>query len=187
VAQQSEEHEITKAVKRAIEGDTEAYSWLYSLYVGRIYRYVFYHVGNKMAAEDITEEVFLKSWKSLSSCKGKEQTFSAWLYRIAHNHLVDTFRKSRKEVPFTNVDLVEDEDPQKEAEDSLELQRVLEAVKRLPEPQKQVILLKFFEDNDNAEISRILGKRKGAVRALQMRALNNLRERFNPGVKSNGR
>jgi RNA polymerase sigma-70 factor (ECF subfamily) len=179
--------DITAAVKRAIEGNVEAYGWLYSFYVDRIFRYVFYQVGDKMTAEDITEEVFIKSWKSIGSCKGKEQTFSAWLYRIAHNHLVDTLRKNHRTISFEDVDLADSTNPEQEAEDSLEAQKVLEAVGSLPEPQKQVILLKFLNDNDNAEIGRILGKRQGAVRALQMRALTKLREKFNPGAVSDGR
>jgi RNA polymerase sigma-70 factor, ECF subfamily len=182
----SPESETIAAVKEAIEGDVQAYGRLYSLYVDRIFRYVFYQVGDKMTAEDITEEVFLKSWKSISSCRGKEHTFSAWLYRIAHNHLVDNYRKNRRNISLETLELPADTDPAREAEDKLELQKVLEAVKNLPEPQKQVILLKFMDEIDNDEIGRILGKRQGAVRALQMRALINLREKFSPGVDVDG-
>jgi RNA polymerase sigma-70 factor, ECF subfamily len=182
----SPEAETISAVKRAIEGDMQAYGRLYSLYVDRIFRYILYQVGDRMTAEDITEEVFLKSWKSIASCKGREQTFSAWLYRIAHNHLVDTFRKNRRNISLDTIELADEKNPETEVEDRLDLQKVLEEVKKLPEPQKQVILLKFLDDADNEEIGRILGKRQGAVRALQMRALINLREKFNPGMESNG-
>ncbi len=183
----SEESNIISAVKKAIDGDVEAFGWLYRCYVDRIYRYVFSQVGDRMTAEDITEEVFLKSWKSITSCRGKEHTFTSWLYRIAHNHMVDNIRKYRREVSMEKVTLADKSDPEKEAEESLEIQKVLEAVQHLPEPQKQVISLKFLEDIDNDEICRIMGKRHGAVRALQMRALINLREQFNCGVGSDGR
>jgi RNA polymerase sigma-70 factor (ECF subfamily) len=183
----SEEAQILMAVKKAIEGDVEAFGWLYTTYVDRIYRYVFYQVGDKMTAEDVTEEVFVKTWKSIGSCRGKEQTFSAWLFRVAHNHMVDTFRKNRREVSFDNINLPDDGNPEKEAEDNMVLQKVMEAVKNLPEPQQQVILLKFLDEIDNQEIGRILGKRQGAVRALQMRALNNLRGKLNSGVDCDGR
>jgi RNA polymerase sigma-70 factor (ECF subfamily) len=85
------------------------------------------------------------------------------------------------------MSLTDDSDPEKEAEDRMELQKVLEAVEDLPGLQKQVIILKFLDEIDNEEIGRILGKRQGAVRALQMRALINLREKFNCGVGSDGR
>ena len=159
----SDESNVMGAVKKAIDGDVEAFGWLYRFYVDRIYRYVFSQVGDKMTAEDVTEEVFLKTWKSIRSCKGKEHTFSSWLYRIAHNHLVDTFRKNHREVSFENVSLADDGNPEQEVEDRIERQKVLEAVKSLPEQQKQVILLKFLDEIDNVEIGRILGKRQGAV------------------------
>ena len=177
---------ITGLVRKAIKGDVEAYGQLYSMYLDRIYRYVFNKVNNIMLAEDITEEVFIKAWKAIKTCQGKEQTFVPWLYRIAYNHLVDTFRKNHREVSFENLNIADDSNPQKEAEDRLEMQKVLEAVKTLPEMQKKVILLKFRDEIDNVEIGRILGKRQGAVRALQMRALINLREKFNGGAGSDG-
>jgi len=179
--------DIEATVKKAIDGDVEAYGCLYSLFVDRIFRYIFYQVGDKMAAEDITEEVFMKTWRSIRTCKGKENTFSAWLYRIAHNHLIDTCRKNRKTVSFENIDLPDDSNPQQQAEENFERQKVLEAVKVLPENQKQVILLKFIEGIDNAEISRIMGKQQGAIRAIQMRALSSLRAKFNPGEESHDR
>ena len=177
---------ITGLVRKAIKGDVEAYGQLYSMYLDRIYRYVFNKVNNIMLAEDITEEVFIKAWKAIKTCQGKEQTFVPWLYRIAYNHLVDTFRKNHREVSFENLNIADDSNPQKEAEDRLEMQKVLEAVKTLPEMQKKVILLKFRDEIDNVEIGRILGKRQGAVRVLQMRALINLREKFSSGVDCNG-
>ncbi|MBN1189909.1 MAG: sigma-70 family RNA polymerase sigma factor [Dehalococcoidales bacterium] len=182
----SEGLDTITVVKQAIKGDVQAYGRLYSLYVDRIYRYVFFQVGDKMTAEDITEEVFLKSWKAISSCRGKEHTFSAWLYRIAHNHMANTFRKNRKDVSLEKLDIPDETDPAREAEKNIELQKVLEAVKNLPEPQKRVIMLKFLGEADNEEIGRIMGKRQGAVRALQMRALLNLREKFSSGVDSDG-
>ena len=183
----SKEPQISLEVAKAIDGDVEAFGQLYQLYIDRIYRYVYYHVGDKMTAEDVTDEVFIRAWKSISSCKGREQTFSAWLYRIAHNYSIDVIRKNRKEISFENVNVADDSDPEKEAEDNLDLQNVLEAVKSLPDPQKQVILLKFIDDFENDEIGRIMGKRQGAVRALQMRALVSLRKKFNSGADSYGR
>jgi RNA polymerase sigma-70 factor, ECF subfamily len=183
----SEESLISLEVTKAIDGDVEAFGRIYQLFVDRIYRYVYCYVGDKMAAEDVTEEVFVKCWKSIGSCKGRERTFSSWLYRIAHNHAIEVIRRNRREIAMENMDFTHISDPQKEAEDNLELQSVLEAVKALPELQKQVILLKYLNENGNEEISRIMGKREGTVRALQMRALINLRKKFSGGADSNDR
>jgi RNA polymerase sigma-70 factor, ECF subfamily len=185
--QPSQELETAGLARKAIQGDVEAYGELYNLCLYRIYRYIFNQVRNEMQAEDITEEVFIKAWKAIKSCKGKESTFIPWLYRIAHNCLIDNIRKKHLEIPFDMVTIVDEASPEKKAEDRMELQMVLEMVKDLPESQKQVILLKFMDDMDNEEIGRIMGKRQGAVRALQMRALISLREKFGSGVKENGR
>jgi RNA polymerase sigma-70 factor, ECF subfamily len=186
VATPSEEPQISLDVSKAIDGDADAFGRVYQLYIDRIYRYVYYHVRDKMTAEDVTNEVFIRAWKSIGNCKGRESTFSSWLYRIARNHSIDTLQKNRREVSFDNVSVPDTSDPEKEAEDNMDLQNVLEAVKGLPEQQKQVILLKFLDDIENDEIARIMGKRQGAVRALQMRALINLRKKFESGAGSDG-
>jgi RNA polymerase sigma-70 factor, ECF subfamily len=183
----AQEHVITGLVRRAVKGDVEAYGEVYKLCLYRIYRYVFNQVGNARQAEDITEEVFIKVWKAIKTCQGKEDTFIPWLHRVAHNHMVDTLRKDNKEIPTGNFSSPSGADPEKELEKRQELQEVLEAVNRLPEMQKQVILLKYLDDSDNEEIGRILNKRQGAVRALQMRALNRLREVFNFREGKDGR
>jgi RNA polymerase sigma-70 factor, ECF subfamily len=180
----SQELEISGLVRRVIKGDVEAYGELYNLCLYRIYRYVFNQVGSTALAEDITEEVFIRAWKAIKTCQGKEHTFIPWLYRIAHNYTIDTYRKGHKEVPVGNIYLTDSIIPENEIERNQELQEVLEAVKNLPEMQKQVILLKYLEGIDNSEISRILGKREGAIRVLQMRALHNLRAIFNSGKDS---
>ncbi|MDP3879406.1 MAG: sigma-70 family RNA polymerase sigma factor [Dehalococcoidales bacterium] len=173
--------DISGILKRAIDGDVEAYGALYSIYLDRIYRYVFYQLGDRMMAEDVTEEVFVKAWKGIKSCRGKEETFSAWLYRIARNQAIDTIRRNHREVFLEGLDFTDDGDPTREVESVEEWQKVLDAVSDLPEAQKQIITLKFLNEADNNEIGRILGKRQGAVRALQMRALDSLRRRLDGG------
>ena len=173
-----DEPEIARLVKRAAGGDFEAFGKLYIIYVERIYRYVFYQVRDKMTAEDLTEEIFLKAWRAIGSCKGKEQTFSPWLYRIARNHVIDNLRSQRK-YPTTEIEtLAGVSDPQLEVEANLERQELLEMISCLPQNQKQVIILKFIDGLDNREVGQIIGKSQGAVRVLQMRALATLRQRL---------
>ena len=137
-----------------------------------------------MIAEDITQEVFIKAWKAIGSCKGKEQTFSSWLYRIAHNQVVDQFRSAQKRpaVEITLDSLPESSDIEKETEIKLEWEQTLETISCLPEKQKQVIVLKFIEGMDNREIEKITGKSQNAIRVLQMRALNTLRQQLPRGI-----
>jgi RNA polymerase sigma-70 factor (ECF subfamily) len=131
-----------------------------------------------MTAEDITEEVFLKAWKAIKSCKGRGKTFSSWLYRIAHNHMVNTLRDNNRITYLANDREIQITDPTRQAELNIECQEMLKAIDCLPENQKQVIILKFIEGLDNREISKIIGKSEGAVRITQMRALTKLREKF---------
>ncbi|MEE8418654.1 MAG: sigma-70 family RNA polymerase sigma factor [Dehalococcoidales bacterium] len=167
---------VEKLVMGAINGQADAFGELYIVFVEKIYRYVFYHVNSKTFAEDITEEVFLKAWRAIKSCRGKESTFSSWLYRIAHNQMVDEIRKRQRRpaVELENVENISDnsEGVEKNRE-QLELAGVID---RLPPNQRQVIILKFIEGLDNPEISRIMGKSEGAIRVLQMRGLSRLRE-----------
>jgi RNA polymerase sigma-70 factor, ECF subfamily len=173
--------EIIKLVNKAAHGDIEAFGQLYAIFMDRIYRYALYQVKDKMTAEDITEEVFLKAWKAIKTCKGKGKTFSSWIYRIAHNHIINTRRNFSKlsslEVEklhsMNNADLAVEMDSDQ--------QEIMESIAELPPNQAQVITLKFIEGLDNREIGKILGKSEGAVRITQLRALTALRQKIGGG------
>lgn len=173
-----DETAITRLVERAAGGDFGAFGELYSIFLDRIYRYVFYQVKDKMTAEDFTEEIFLKAWKAIVSYKGKGQAFSSWLYRIAHNYVIDDFRKRRKRASLEMETAVIGGKPEQESEGESARQELLEGISCLPPQQKQVIILKFIEGLDNSEIEQIMGKSQGAIRVMQMRALATLRQRL---------
>ena len=172
--------EIGGLVRRATDGDADAFGDLYGVYLDSIYRYVFYHIRDKMIAEDITQEVFIKAWKAIGSCKGREQTFSAWLYRIAHNQVVDELRRTQRRpaIEITAESLPGNSDVEKDTEVKLEWEQTLETISYLPEKQRQVIILKFIEGMDNREIEQVTGSSQNAIRVLQMRALNTLRQQM---------
>jgi len=90
------------AVRRACEGDPEAFSFIYERYVSRIYSYVYYRIGSEADAEDITSRVFYRAFGHIGNYVDKGVPFSAWLYRIAHNLIANWHRDShrRKEVPL---------------------------------------------------------------------------------------
>ena len=174
-----EDIEIKRLVKQAIDGDVETFGELYSIYLDRIYRYVFYQVHNKVTAEDLTEEIFMKAWRGIGKYRWKGQPFSAWLYRIAHNHVIDYFRTSRQHQPLDGEIPAVGDQPQQELETKQIQQSLLRAISSLPQQQKQVITLKFIEDLDNRTIEHIMGKSQGAIRVMQMRALAALRQILN--------
>lgn len=173
-----DQSEIVRLVEKAASGNFEAFGKLYHIYVERIYRYVFYQVKDKMLAEDITADVFVKALKAINSCSGKESTFSAWLYRIAHNRVIDNFRSAKRTMTIEMETARNLSSPNQEAGKTLDGQEWLELIADLPPNQRQVIILKFIEDMDNREIGRIMRKSQVAIRILQMRALGALRERL---------
>jgi RNA polymerase sigma factor (sigma-70 family) len=176
ITQEDTNLETENLVTQAISGDVEAFGELYTNHVTKIYRYVYYNVHDKEHAEDITQEVFLKAWKAIGSCRGKEKTFSSWLYRIAHNLIIDKLRKSQKQ-PSREAELPEDiRDTSDRMEISLEQRDLLKVIDVLSPNQRQVIVMKFIEEMDNREIAETMGKSTGAIRILQMRALETLRK-----------
>jgi len=176
ITQEDTNLETENLVTQAISGDVEAFGELYTNHVTKIYRYVYYNVHDKEHTEDITQEVFLKAWKAIGSCRGKEKTFSSWLYRIAHNLIIDKLRKSQKQ-SSREAELPEDiRDTSDRMEISLEQRDLLKVIDVLPPNQRQVIVMKFIEEMDNREIAETMGKSTGAIRILQMRALETLRK-----------
>jgi len=168
--------QIAELIDQAAGGNIRAFGEIYKTYLDRIYRYVFYQVNDKMTAEDITEEVFLKAWKAIGTCKGKEKTFSSWLYRIAHNQLMNTLRDNNRITSLENQTPGKFADSKQEIDITIDYHELLKTISDLPENQKQIIILKFIEGLDNREISKIIGKREGAIRISQMRALATIRE-----------
>lgn len=163
-------------VVQAINGNTGAFGQLYKNHAEKIFRYVFYNTRKKDVSEDITQEVFLKAWTAIGSCRGKEKTFSSWLYRIAHNLMVDRIRRLNRKISL-EVQSVEDRvDMKASVETRLEQQDLLKVLEFLPENQRRVIILKFIEGMENREIAGIMGKSEGAIRILQMRGLSLLRQ-----------
>ncbi len=171
--------EITRLVEWATDGGVEAFGELYSIYLNKIYRYVFYQVKDRMTAEDLVQEIFLKVWKALGGYRRERSSFSAWIYRIAHNHVIDYFRTRRQHQTLEEDIPALAAGPEQEVEERLIQKELAEAISCLPPQQRQIIILKFIEGLDNWEIAQIMAKREGAIRVMQMRALRALRQKLN--------
>lgn len=165
-------------IARAIAGDRAAFGDLYEHYLADIYRYVFYRVGDQHEAEDLTEAVFVKAWEALERYRPTEAPFAAWLYRIAHNLVVDRHRTKKSEDPLVEQwpDPAPDASPEAQADRREAASRVAEALAQLDPAQQEVLTLRFVNDLSHAETARIMGRSEGAVRVLQHRALAALRQ-----------
>ena len=165
-------------VRRAQQRDEEAFTQLYEAYFDKIYRYVALKIGNKTEAEDMTQQVFSNALQSISSFKWRGISFSAWLFRIAHNQVVDYLRKKTKQATtLLDESLVSsNSDPQLVAEHKLDIEQLLSATKRLTEAQREVLSLRFAGELPVAEVAKVMGKSQGAVKALQHSAIVALRK-----------
>ena len=165
-------------IKRAKEGDQEAFTQIYEENFDRIYRYVVLKIGDRTEAEDMTQQVFLKALQSISSFKWKGVPFSAWLFRIAHNQVVDYLRKKTKYAtsPLDESKISSDSNPQKMAERNLDIEQLLLATKKLTKAQQEVISLRFAGELSIAQAAEVMGKSQGAIKALQHSAIVALRK-----------
>ena len=152
-------------------------SSLYEEYYGRIARYAFTRIGDRAEAEDLAGEVFLKALQSLESYEGRGIPMQAWLFKIAHNLVVDHLRKvaKRKTVPIDTVSIESEVVPVSLAERNIEFERVSKAMEQLTREQREVLGLRFFSGFTSKETGSILNKNDGAVREMQRAALEKLR------------
>jgi len=165
-------------VRRAQQRDEGAFTQLYEANFDKIYRYVVLRIGDKTEAEDMTQQVFLNALQSLPSFKWRGISFSAWLFRIAHNQVVDYFRKKTKQATaLLDESLVSsNSNPQLVAEHKLDIEQLVSATNRLTETQREVISLRFAGELPIAQVAKVMGKSQGAVKALQHSAIVALRK-----------
>ncbi len=170
----NEEH----LVKQAVSGDQRAFTQLYNANFDRIYRYIYARVKSQAHAEDLTQDVFIKALEAIGNYKWKELPFAAWLFRIAHNTVIDHVRKVSREkrAGFDEAHLATVEDPVEISEREYEVEQLKIALEKLPEAQREVATLRFIAQLSIAETAKVLGKSEGTVKALQFNATMALRK-----------
>ena len=156
----------------------ETLASLYEEYYDKIARYIFVRLGDQAEAEDLSSEVFLKALRSLDSYKERGIAMRAWLFKIAHNLVIDHFRKAAKykTVPIDTVQIAAGEDPLQTAETNIEIEKVTRAMEQLTREQREVLELRFFGGLTSKETGGILKKSDGAVREMQHAAIEKLRK-----------
>ena len=164
-------------LEKALDCDVIALGKLYDRYASRIFAYICYRVGDETLAEDLTANVFIKMIKAIRASRGWKTSFSAWLYRIAHNIVVDHFRRMDRvqDLPLDERLVAARGSPHEATERTLGVESIGRALGHLTEDQQLVIVHKFFEGYSNREVARMMGKTEGAIKSLQYRALASLR------------
>lgn len=170
--------DIDLLINGAVSGDADDFGRLYDLYVERVYRHIYYRVGNTKDAEDLTQQVFIRAWKAIGRYQKTTSPFLAWLMRISRNLVIDYYR-SKKDITYLDSELVFKDsasNPERLAEEHFNQQQLRKVILQLPDDQQQVILMSFIEGFTYAEIASTLGKREGTVRVILHRALKKMRQ-----------
>jgi len=166
--------EEQKLLQAASELNTKALAEIYDIFSPGIYRYAMRLLGDETIAEDCVSETFARFLKSLQERRGPRDNLQAYLYRIAHNWIVDHYRKDGNTVELSDVLRSEADVPEVEAAKHIRQEQVREAIRQLTPDQQRVILLKYLEDWSNEEVARAMKKPIGAVKSIQHRALKSL-------------
>lgn len=163
-----------RALVEAAQKDPARFAPLYQAYFDRVYAYVVRRVRDRAEAEDLTSEVFRRALGGLARFEWRGAPFGAWLMRIAANALADRWQRAQRQ-----RDLADGEQRQEPVSEDLERRVLLfNLVRRLPEDQGRVIRMRFVEQKTIREIAAELGRSEGAVKQLQLRALEGLRARM---------
>lgn len=163
-------------LKDALRFDQVALAKIYDLYSPELYRYAARFLGDPSVAEDCIADTFSRFLKAVSAKRGPKDHLRAYLYRIAHNWIVDYYRRAPEIIELKETHLVSNDTPEQEAGMRIRKEQVREAIRQLTPDQQQVIALKYLQGWKNEEIAQALKKPVGAVKSLQHRALASLQK-----------
>nr|WP_206322272.1 ECF subfamily RNA polymerase sigma factor, BldN family [Streptomyces sp. HNM0575] len=165
-------------VERAQAGEAEAFGRLYDQYSDTVYRYIYYRVGGRATAEDLTSETFLRALRRIGTFTWQGRDFGAWLVTIARNLVADHFKSSRFRLEVTTGEMLDanevERSPEESVLESLSNAALLDAVRRLNPQQMECVTLRFLQGLSVAETARAMGKNEGAIKTLQYRAVRTL-------------
>ncbi|NJC81020.1 ECF subfamily RNA polymerase sigma factor, BldN family [Planosporangium mesophilum] len=173
---------VWQLVERAQAGDTEAFGLIYDRYFDTVFRFVYFRVGNRPLAEDLTSDTFLRALKRIGSFTWQGRDLGAWLVTIARNLVADHFKSGRYRLEVTTGDVLDAErtengpegSPENAVVDHITNVALLTAVKQLNPEQQECIVLRFLQGFSVAETAQAMGKNEGAIKALQYRAVRTL-------------
>ncbi|MBT4474054.1 RNA polymerase sigma factor [Candidatus Peribacteria bacterium] len=165
-------------VSRAQNDDHEAFGKIYDAFIAQIYRYVSFRVPSVLV-EDIVSDIFVKAWEKIHTYKGRKGIpFSSWLFRIAHNVVIDTYRthKANDELDELHIDDNRWNDPRLRITQEKQAKLLKQGMNKLSKRYREILLLSFMSELSNVEIAKSLKIREGSVRILKHRALKKLKE-----------
>lgn len=175
--------------------DKEAFIKVYDESVNDIYRFVYFKIGRKEEANDLTSMIFLKTWNHIQNNSLKDsKTLRALLYKIARSTIIDHYRETGNKITASlddednKIDVIDEtQDPQDRMDQEANLELIKSKLPLLKEEYREVIIMKFISDLSLEEIADISGKSKGNTRVLLHRAVKALKELVEADSKSNNK
>lgn len=177
--------DLKHLIDGAKNGDNNAFDLIYKQFFTPVFRYVYLRIGNKSSAEDISQDVFIKAYNSLSRFELRGDSILPYFFTIARNTIVDYARKKKNaEFSYEFIEVVKDtkENIQETALKKEEFNKAISQISKLSEDQRDAIILKFINGLSNKEIAEILDKNEDAVRQLQSRGLRIARENLSQKI-----
>jgi len=174
VAQSALEKDVIALAQR---GDREAFTQIYQKHSQRVFRHIYYLIGDIHEADDLTNETFLRAWKVIDKYEDRGLPIENWLLKIGHNLGARHLKKRRPTQDIENISLEDSPEhlPERLAEVACDVETVRAAILQLADLPRQVIIWRFLEGMNYDEVERMLGKSNGAIRVIQFRALKQLR------------
>jgi RNA polymerase sigma-70 factor (ECF subfamily) len=168
-------------IERFQKGDTDSFVVLYEKYVNKIFKFIYFKTSHRETAEDLCTQTFIKALNKLEKFKvAQKDYFSSWLYTIARNTVVDYYRKNNNYKNDVNIDDVWDLEDNTNIEKDVDFKRKTEEIashlKKLTVEQREIIMLKIFEDLSYREIAKIIDKSENACKMSFSRAIKTLKK-----------
>ncbi|RBY82328.1 sigma-70 family RNA polymerase sigma factor [Blastococcus sp. TF02A-26] len=179
--------DVWELVRLAQEGDAEAFGRLYDHYVTMVFRYLYHRVGDRTLAEDFTSETFVRALRRIDSLSFQGRDVGAWLVTIARNIVRDHVKSSRYRLEVATADMRDadraTEGPEDAVVSRLTHEQLLACVRQLGSEQQECISLRFLQGLSVAETAAVMGKKDGAIKALQHRAVRRLASLLPEGLR----
>ncbi len=166
--------------------DAQHFNELYELNFGKIYNFIYFRTHHKETAEDLTSKTFIKAWGNIDKFDAEKGSFSTWIYAIARNNIIDHFRKTKNQGEIVNIDLMLDisspENIANNTELKDQLEKVKEYLKTLPDEQRDIVIMRIWDELSYKEIAGILSKSEASCKMSFYRTMEKLQTQFSIAI-----
>lgn len=171
------EHNEIEIIKKCQLGDLKDFSLLYGTYVKKIYDFIYYRTNHKETAEDLTSRAFMKALEKIGSFDSEKGSFSSWIYRIARNSVIDHYRTKKIDADIADLwDLDSGDDIERDFDTKEKLKKVDEYLKTLKSEQREILIMRVWQEMSYKEIAEILGKSEASCKMSFSRAVTKLKK-----------